>query len=59
MVKVDAEQAAQWPDRRWKSVNQSHEEADDTRLEEILLVATTSKVRPRSTTTDVMINSIN
>ena len=29
MVKVDAEQAAQWPDRRRKSVNQSHEEADD------------------------------
>jgi hypothetical protein len=41
MVKVDAEQAAQWPNRRWECVNQSDEEADDTRLGEILRVATT------------------
>lgn len=46
MVKVDAEQAAQWLNRRWKCVNQSHEEVDDTRFVEILLVATTSQVRP-------------
>jgi len=50
MVKVDAEQAVQWPNRQWKCVNpKSDEEADDTRLGEILLVATTSQVRPRST----------
>lgn len=56
MVKVDTEQAAQWINRRWKCVNQSDEEEDDTRLEEILPVATTSHwasgqtwVGPRST----------